>query len=132
MLTCKSDNQHDWHLSPFGLVKDGNADNEQGDEDECQVGWDLVLASGRRNGVFVYETVYRSADGDTETEEETVYDGVDDSDRSGNDGAGLELEGGTHWSISGCPQFPATARRYDSSRAGFCWRWHARVWHQVA
>lgn len=99
--TCECNDQHDGHLAPFGLVEDRDADDEQGNEAETPEGGNRVVAARAGGRVLVDEAVDGGADGDAEAEEEGVDDGVDDSDRTGDDGARLELEGGTHWAVSG-------------------------------
>jgi hypothetical protein len=95
----KGDNGHDGHLTPLCLVEDGDGDVEEGHKGEGVVRWHGILADGGGGGVGVDEAVEGGADGDAEAKEEGVDDGVDDADGAGDEGAGLEFEGGAHWDV---------------------------------
>lgn len=95
-VSCKSDDYHDRHLAPLGLVENANADDEEGDEDEPVEAWERILALGLGGGVGVEQSVERRADGDAKAKKERVDDRVHDADGAGDECAGLEFEGGAH------------------------------------
>lgn len=95
-VSGEGNNNHDGHLAPFRLVDDAQTDDKRRDKDECVVRVHGVGAGRRVGWVGVEQSVKSGADGDAETEKKGVDDGVYDSNRSRNDGAGLEFESGTY------------------------------------
>ena len=92
----EGDDNHGWHLGPFGLVQDRDAHNEEGDENEAVVRIERVVAHGCRGGAAVESAPDGCADSDAETDEQRINDGIDDSNRARNNSPRLQFERRTH------------------------------------
>jgi hypothetical protein len=94
-VASRSNKDHCRHLLILGLHRKGSEEDVEGNEQEIPVGVQWRVALGAVGGVRVNGAVYGSAHCDAVSQEQRVYDGKDKPNRTGNNGAGLQLQGGT-------------------------------------
>lgn len=92
-VASKGNDDHDGHLAPFGLVEDTDAEDEWRDKGKGDVRVHGVLALRLRHGVAVEEAPESRTDGNAESKEEGVDDGVNDANGTRNNSPRLELQG---------------------------------------
>lgn len=88
-IASKRNDDHDGHLSPFSLVQDADANDEEWDKDESQLGSQRILAGDVGRGILIEKSPKGGSNSNAESEKKGVDDGVDNSNGSWDNGSGL-------------------------------------------